>query len=181
MPDLSSNSKKFLLNTARESLTEYFRGGAASYETKDPELLQNAGCFVTLRKRGVLRGCVGTFDRGRPLIDNVRRMTRAAAFQDSRFPALNQSELGEVQIHISVLTEPKRIEDLSSLELGRHGIIVKFGSRSGTLLPEVPIDMGWNLEQFVMCCAREKAGLTPEECSGAEIYSYETIKFAEPG
>lgn len=179
MPALSSNNQKALLDLSRRSILAALRGETPDFSASDPELLQKAGCFVTLKKRGMLRGCIGTFDRETPLWENVRRMSRAAAFQDPRFPPVRRDEAGEITISISVLTEPFRVEDYQKLELGRHGIIVKYGHRSGTLLPEVAVEQGWTLDEFILYCAREKAGLTPDECAKAEIFAYEVLSFSE--
>jgi len=177
---LSSNNKDTLLRLSRESIASYFTGQASLFRTDDPELLQKAGCFITLRRQGLVRGCIGTFDSDISLYQNAERMSRAAAFQDRRFSPLLREELSQIRISVSVMTEPKRVEDFNSLELGRHGVIVKHGKRSGTLLPDVALEQGWNLQQYVLFCAREKAGLKPAEIAQAEIHAYEVIKFSEP-
>ncbi len=145
----------------------------------DPELLKKLGCFVTLKKRGALRGCIGTFTAQDSLADNVIRMAVAAAFQDTRFPELERAELDGLEIEISVLGELRRIQSLDELVLGRDGIYVRAGARSGTFLPQVATEQKWTKEQFVMYCAREKAGLSPKEIAQAELFAYEVEKFSE--
>jgi AmmeMemoRadiSam system protein A len=177
MPGLSSNSRRLLLDLAAAAIKAHLTTGEVpEFVPTEPETGRLAGCFVTLRKNGLLRGCVGTFDRARPLYDNVRRMAVAAAFQDIRFPPVNRDELKDLNIEISVLGEPFKMNTLEDLNLGRHGVLVKLGARSGTYLPEVAVDEDWSALDFVTHCAREKAGLSPEECARAEVYLYEVEK-----
>lgn len=180
MPVLSSNSRKKLLEIARESIESYFQGEPlGTLEGLSPELCQLAGCFVTLKLNKQLRGCIGTFDRTVALYDHVRQMARSAAFHDSRFSPLQKSDLKRLRIEISVLGELRKAADLSEIEIGRHGVLLRLGSRSGTLLPQVAVEQKWTREEFVMFCAREKAGFSPAECAQAELYLYEVEKFGE--
>jgi len=174
-----------LLDLAFDSLRSYFRGERPEPPAlAGPELVQQTGCFVTLHKDGQLRGCIGTFERQGPLYEKVQRMARAAAFQDPRFPPLAKTELASLSLDISILSEMTKAGSMDEIELGRHGIYISLGPKNGTLLPEVAVEHKMTREQFVMCCAREKAGLTPMECAQAEIYLYEVQKFsgkASPG
>ena len=180
MPVLSSNNQKILLDLARQSIQEYLAtGNALQYQTGAEELLQPAGCFVTLRKEGHLRGCVGTFNRKEALVRNLLRMAVASAAQDPRFPPVSKPELDLIRIEISVLGPPEKVNSLEEIMLGKHGIYVKLGARTGTFLPEVAVEQNWSVPEFVMTCAREKAGLGPEEIAHAEIYRYEVQKFKE--
>ena len=180
MPDLSSNDQKMLLACARKSMETFIRSGDHyAFETDEPGLLLKRGCFVTLRKGGKLRGCVGTFDASLPVYQNVLRMAVAAATQDSRFPTVNKSELDSIKIEVSVLGLHEKIQSIDEIEIGKHGILVQHGGRSGTFLPEVAVEQNWGIAEFVTYCAREKAGLSPEECSQAEVYRYEVEKCKE--
>ncbi len=180
MPDLSSNNRKALLAAARESIRFYLETGSHFiFETRERELNRECGCFVTLRIGGRLRGCVGTFDAGRPLADNIPRMAFSAAFQDTRFAPLGKQELPLVRIEISVLSAPEKISAIGEIELGKHGILIRSGDRSGTFLPDVAIEHRMSREEFVMTCAREKAGLAPAEIARAELFRYEVEKFSE--
>lgn len=180
MPDLSSNNRKLLLELARNAIKTYLEtGDHLRYETPIAELKISRGCFITLRIHKELRGCVGTFETHKPLCDNVIRMSIAAAFQDPRFKALTKSELNQVKIEISVLGELEKIDSVDLIEIGRHGVYIKLGNRSGTFLPDVAVEQKWSAPEFVIFCAREKAGLSPEECARAEIYRYEVEKFKE--
>ena len=199
MPDLSSSSRKALLELARKSIESHFspspfplpqgREGKSFFpplplgegqgEGMPAELNLKRGCFVTLYKLNKLRGCVGTFDATQPLSENVIRIAASSAFQDTRFPSVEKSELGLLKIHISVLGELKKMSSIEELEIGRHGVLVRYGSESGTYLPEVAVEMKWSVPEFITRCAREKAGLTPSEIASAEVFLYEVEKFSE--
>jgi len=181
MPVLSLNSQKLLLDLARRSIQTYLGSEAEpAFEPSPPEVLIPRGCFVTLRKHGALRGCIGTFDDSQPLYQAVMRMAVAAAVQDPRFAPLVKSELDEVRIEISVLGELQKMKSLEELELGKHGILIRYGLRSGAFLPQVAVEQGWSQEEFLTACALEKAGLSPRECSQADVYLFEVEKFLEP-
>ena len=180
MPDLSSNSKKFLLKTARQSIENHFKDVILHESAAEPDDLRaHFGCFVTLRKNRILRGCVGTFEASRSLLDNVKRMSVAAAFQDRRFPPVEKNEIPDIQLEISVLGNLEKIQVLDEIELGRHGVYVKLGDKTGTFLPDVALEQRWNVVEFVTYCAREKAGLLPEECARAEVFRYPVDKISE--
>jgi AmmeMemoRadiSam system protein A len=180
MPDLSSDLRRTLLQLARNSIQIYLTSGdKLNFQTDLPEFNLRRGCFITLRKAGELRGCVGTFDASEVLYKNIIRMAVAAAFQDTRFPPLGKDEFSQVKIEISVLGELEKIQSLDEIELGKHGVYIKLGHRSGTFLPEVAAEQGWSVQEFVMACAREKARLSTDEISRAEIYRYPVEKFKE--
>ncbi len=180
MPDLSSNSKKSLLELARKAIGNYLEtGDHLAFQTESPECNFKRGCFVTLKKNGALRGCVGTFDTQFPLSQNLIRMAIAAAFQDLRFSPIVKQELDQIRIEISVLGALEKARSLEEIEIGRHGIYVKLDSRVGTFLPEVAVEQKWTVPEFVTYCAKGKAGLDPDECARAEVYRYEVEKFSE--
>ncbi len=165
---------------AREAVARYLEtGDVPAFEGEEPELNLRQGCFVTLWKKGKLRGCVGTFETGRSIGENVLRMAVASASQDTRFPPVTRQEWKEISIEISVLGDLKKIWSIEEIEIGRHGVHVQSGFRSGTYLPEVAVQQQWSREEFVTYCAREKAGLSPEECAEAEVSIYEVEKFSE--
>lgn len=181
MPDLSSNERIVLLKLARQAIESRLKS------TPEPDPAQALpwggkprGCFVTLFREGALRGCVGTFDADHALVENVIRMARAAAFQDTRFSQVTRPEIDKLRIEISVLGPVTPLKNLEELEMGRHGILVQYGARSGTYLPQVAVEQGWSREEFVTRCAREKAGLTPAECASARLSVYTVEKFGEP-
>lgn len=180
MPGLSLNNQKALLEIARSAIKTFLAtGDHEKNSAADPELTAKRGCFVTLMKDGKLRGCVGTFNDTDPLAENIARMAVAAAVQDTRFAPLTKDELAKVKIKISVLGPLEKVRSLDEIEIGKHGVLVQFGGRRGTFLPEVAVEQQWSVPEFVTYCAREKAGLGPEQCAQAEIYKYEVQKFGE--
>lgn len=179
MPDLFLNKKTEILEIARSAIHAQLKGSDRPRWELLQELTIHRGCFVTLRMRGDLRGCVGTFDDSRPLGDNLVRMAVASAFQDGRFPAVTSPELPGLKIEISVLGPLIKVDDWSQILIGRDGVYVRFGSKSGTYLPDVAVEQKWDVPEFITRCAREKARMNPDECSKAEIYRYEVVKFSE--
>ena len=180
MFSLSEEEKQLLKQLARESIVTAFDSGAVESKPlcqRRPVLNQKCGAFITLNKRGRLRGCIGHFGEDAPLYEMVSEMARAAAFEDPRFPPLRRDELEDFDIEISVLTPMRRIHSLEELELHRHGIYIRKGHRSGTFLPQVADEVNWTKEEFVGHCSRDKAGLGWDGWRDAELYVYEAIVF----
>jgi AmmeMemoRadiSam system protein B/AmmeMemoRadiSam system protein A len=150
----------------------------------DPEKLpasfnKNNGAFVTLKINGILRGCVGRFFSTEPLYELVRETALSSAFEDSRFPPLLKEEFDKTEIEISVLGPLKKIDNINEIVLGKHGIYIKKGFKSGTMLPQVATENGWDLEEFLGYTSRDKAGLGWEGWKDAEISIYETVVLDE--
>ncbi len=178
--ELSSNDKKILLRTARESIYSALTGETPRYPEPTENIQAHCGAFVTLHKNGVLRGCIGHIIAVNPLFKAVKELARSSAFEDPRFPRLNQSEFDEIDIEISVLTPLERIESAEQVEVGEHGVYIKSGARSGVLLPQVPVEQGWNRHQYLtnLCF---KAGLSGDCWTNpnAELYVFTAIVFGE--
>ncbi len=179
---LSADEKWFLLRIARQTVTEYVR--SRTIPAVNPASLTTAektpcGAFVTLREKGDLRGCIGRFDASEPLAAVVQQMAVAAATQDPRFSPVRADEVPSLEIEISVLTPMKRISSIDEIELGRHGIYMRKGGRSGTFLPQVATETGWTKEQFLGHCARDKAGIGWEGWKDAELFTFEALVFSE--
>jgi AmmeMemoRadiSam system protein A len=144
----------------------------------------NGCCFVTLTKQNSLRGCIGSLEPHRPLLEDVLENSRAAAFYDPRFPPVEAAELSSIVISISVLFPPKRIPFQSeqalidSLQPGIDGVILEFGSRRATFLPSV-----WEMlpdAQTFFSQLKLKAGFSQSFWSDQIIaYRYHTFSFAE--
>ena len=133
------------------------------------------GAFVTLKKEGKLRGCIGCFSPKEPLFKVVEKMTIAAATQDSRFPEVGMDELSKIIIEISVLSPLKQIISIDEIELGKHGICIVKGRSSGTYLPQVANETGWNKEEFVEHCSHDKAGIGWTGWKDASMFTYEAF------
>ncbi len=123
---------------------------------------QHGGIFVTIRKLGQLRGCMGILDPRLPIAEAVRDAAQSAAQRDPRFPPVTPDELPHLRIEVSILSEPFPMQSTDDLELGRHGIIIQQGNRRGLFLPQVATDHHLDKASFLARCCSEKAGLPPD-------------------
>jgi AmmeMemoRadiSam system protein A len=137
----------------------------AAAERGDSALLKPCGVFVTLHKRSPggtaeLRGCIGRMASPDPLEKTARVMAEAAAFGDPRFPPLSGNEWPACDIEISVLSPMEICADPRQVRVGVHGLCLTLRGRSGVLLPQVPVEQGWSLDEYLdYICV--KAGLPP--------------------
>jgi hypothetical protein len=179
---LDEASRKELLRIARRAIEGVVREGKAPVPSTDnPALMNLQGAFVTIKIKGRLRGCIGNFGirDARPLFRTVSEMAVAAAVQDPRFPPLAKRELPQIEIEISALTPLRPEDDPEKIEVGRHGIYITKGHRSGVLLPQVATEYGWDRVTFLEQTCR-KAGLGPDEWKeGAAISTFEAEIFSE--
>lgn len=190
--NLSDEEGAFLVKLARRAILENLKDGRIISPPKDapPNLFEKRGVFVTINSviggEKSLRGCIGFPYPIYPLVRAVIEAAIESATRDPRFPPLRLEELNQVVLEVSVLTEPELIEVKSPLEypskikIGEDGLIVERGFYRGLLLPQVPIEWGWNEEEFLsQCCL--KAGLPPD-CwllKGTKIYKFQAIIFEE--
>jgi len=112
-----------------------------------------------LHEQGKLRGCIGMIAADKPLIQTVREMAVSAAKHDYRFTPVTKDELDAINIEVSVLSPLKKVKDIAEIKMGEHGIIIVKGNHTGVFLPQVATETGWNLEEFLGHCARDKAGI----------------------
>jgi AmmeMemoRadiSam system protein B/AmmeMemoRadiSam system protein A len=131
------------------------------FKVTSERLKELRGAFVTINKKGSLRGCIGHIKGVKPLYKSVEEMAAAAAFQDPRFSPVTKKELKDLDIEISVLTPFKQITDVSEIEVGKHGLYIEQGFYSGLLLPQVATEYGWDRNTFLEHTCR-KAGLPPD-------------------
>ena len=168
-----------LLVLARRALDARARGAEppAIEETDRVEVL--AGAFVTIHRRGDLRGCLGRLECDSPLDQVVLHLATIVADSDPRFPPVTAEELVEIEIEISVLTPEREIQSLDEIEIGRHGVVVERGGRRGLLLPQVASEHGFGVTTFVEHTCR-KAGLPPDAWQhGAHVFIFEAVVFEE--
>lgn len=179
--NISAKDKLALLKLARESITRYLIHSKAQSSVSDSSeiMKKNYGAFVTLKKEGKLRGCIGRFEPAMTLYQTISEMAVAAATRDSRFEPITTSELDQIAIEISILTPFKKINSIDQIQLGKHGIYIKKGIFSGTFLPQVATETNWTKEEFLGHCARDKAGIGWDGWKTAELYTYEAVVFAE--
>jgi MEMO1 family protein len=180
--NLNEKEKKDLLILARQTVEQQVK--KKSVAAVDPtafskSLVTNCGAFVTLRKNGDLRGCIGRFDASEPLYAVVQKMAIASSSEDYRFPPVSPQEINQIEIEISVLTPMRRITSIDEFQLGKHGIYIKKGDRAGTFLPQVAEETRWTKEEFLGHCAQDKAGIGWKGWKDAELYVYEALVFSE--
>lgn len=182
---------EFLVRIAREAVRKRLEEDQRLSIPEIPPVLQNkSGVFVTIRKltrhREVLRGCIGHIYPEAPLLEATIDSAILSATSDPRFPPMTPSELKESIIEITILTPPEIIkvnkpsEYLEQIEIGRHGLIVENKFRKGILLPQVPVEWEWDVEEFLghLC---GKAGLSPD-CwcmEDTKLYRFESEIFKE--
>lgn len=179
---LNKEEQEVLLKIARNTIEEYVKNrhippiDVADY----PNLMQPGGVFVTLTKNKQLRGCIGYIKAIDPLAQAVSKMGIAAATEDPRFSPVTKDELKDIRIEITVLSELTRVNDIKQIEVGKHGLYLVKGFNSGLLLPQVPIEQGWNREQFLIHTCY-KAGLPPNAWKekDSEIYTFTGFIFHE--
>jgi len=169
-------------NAIREALGMSLDGDDAPMQ--EDWLQQQEACFVTLKMNGELRGCIGSLEIHRPLLQDVRANAVNAALRDPRFPPLTMEELGEVRIEISLLAPSTRLEfnseaeALSQLKPGHDGVIFECGSHRSTFLPQV-----WEhfpSPELFMAQLKLKAGLPADFWhENVQLYVYSVEKFTE--
>jgi len=178
---LDAAQRETLLGIARRALEGYVRAGKVPLEEgAQGKLAAPGAAFVTLTKNGRLRGCIGYTEAVAPLFKVVQECAVAAATEDPRFPPVSPMELPSLRVEISVLTPlvPIRPEEV---EIGRHGLMVSQGRMRGLLLPQVPVEWGWDRETFLdQTCV--KAGLPPSAWRhGATLRAFTAEVFGEEG
>jgi AmmeMemoRadiSam system protein B/AmmeMemoRadiSam system protein A len=178
--DLSDADKKQLLRIARESISIYLKTRAVPEFDVPENLRQPGAAFVTLEKRGRLRGCIGHTMAIDQLYKTVATCAIQAAFADRRFHPVQTEELPQLHIEISVLTPLVEVRSLDEIEVGRHGLMIVMGNSRGLLLPQVATDYGWSRTQFLQQTC-QKAGLPTDAYQSPEatIYKYEALIFGE--
>ncbi len=184
---LTEEDGKTAVHLARDAIETYLRTGEMidGSEMQLPSIFDEPrGVFVTLNKSGELRGCIGHPYADSPLKHAITDSAISAGFRDPRFPPVRIDEMTFVTVEVTVLTQPRQMdvepEDLpSSIEIGRHGLIVKSGYRQGLLLPQVAPENKMDEVEFLSHTCL-KAGLPPDAWSeGAEVYCFEGQIFSE--
>lgn len=180
---LSGREKETLATLARQAVEAEVTGQAPpQLEDLSGVLGEERGCFVTLTNQGRLRGCIGTFrpsgPLGRVLVDVARSAVRDPRFATDR---ITPAELAHLDVEVSVLTPLTKTDQPEQLEVGRHGVYITSGGRSGCFLPEVATDQGWDVREFLDVCCTHKAGLPPGAWRnpGTDVYLFESEKFGD--
>jgi AmmeMemoRadiSam system protein A len=151
-----------LVSLAKDTVELYIREGKVPPRPAGdlvPEMKERAGVFVCLKTRGMLRGCIGTFEPQEPdVAAEVIRNAVSAATCDPRFPCVRQDELDRIEYSVDVLTAPERVNTQADLDPKRYGVIVQAGRRRGLLLPDLE---GVDTVEEQVGIAMQKAGIIP--------------------
>jgi len=183
---ITQEEQKLLLSQAREVITAELERRKPSFSKIDDNSVLNTPCgaFVSLHIQSVsgraLRGCIGRMTASLPLIETARTMAKEAAFGDPRFPPLRKDEITNLHIEISALSPMTPCPDPRQVKVGVHGLYLIHNGRSGVLLPQVPVEQGWNLDQYLeYICV--KAGVPPGSYNApdARLLTFTAIVFGE--
>lgn len=175
---LDAQEREKLLSLARRTVEEYVaKGGVPSVTLREPRLNAYGTTFVTVTRKGVLRGCIGNVRNPMPLYKSVIMNAIAASTKDQRFPPVKEEELKDLRIEVSVLSAFEPLDDVSEIEIGRHGLYLVKGTHTSILLPQVAEEAGWDVETYLDKLA-VKAGLQPEDWMNAQLFRFtaEVIK-----
>jgi uncharacterized protein len=159
-------------------------GGQPRHWSQTPERQLHtcaAGAFVTIKRNGELRGCLGTLACTRTLAEEVARLAASSSYEDPRFEPVRGGELADLQLEISVLGALEQIDPRApdAIVIGRHGLVVEQGSRRGLLLPQVATEWNWDREQFLAQTCR-KAGLPGDAWQrAATVYRFDADVFGD--
>ena len=185
---LSDSDGVVLVKTARKAVTQFLSNGNRMKLESDLEekFSFNSGVFVTLNNPDGLRGCIGFPMPEKKLSHAIIEGAIAAATEDPRFPSVKTNELNDIVFEVTVLTPPVEIdvsdptEYLEKIKVGRDGLIIRHSFSSGLLLPQVPVEYGWNVEEFLQHTC-EKAGLSRDtwKNESVKIEKFEGIIFKE--
>jgi AmmeMemoRadiSam system protein A/AmmeMemoRadiSam system protein B len=185
---LTPEQQRRLLAVARDTLEQYVRTGRVlEVRETDPSLTgqatfaRPAAAFVTLRKGGELRGCMGALTPDAPLIETVRDRAIDAAARDPRFPPVQADELPDLEIEISVLSPLRRVASADEIDISKHGVVVTSGAQSGVFLPQVAQETGWSRDVLLSHLCQDKAGLPADAWRrGAALYVFTVQAFTSP-
>ena len=169
--ELSREQKNILLKLARESIESNLFNKKKTLKInfdENPVFKSKSGVFVTLTIASQLRGCIGYITATTPLFQTIQDAAASAAFNDPRFNPLTEKEYDQIELEISVLSEPFQMKSYDEIEVGKHGLILEEAGRRGLLLPQVPIEHRLNREQFLDAICR-KAGVSPNLWRGRKL------------
>ena len=177
---VDQDDQQVLLKLARQALQARVHGSSSTPALERGGVFDEPrGAFVTLHRRGELRGCLGRVDVAAPLIETIADLAAIVADSDPRFEEVTPQELPDIEIEISILTPEQEVLSIEEIEVGRHGVIVEQGYKRGLLLPQVATENGWNVTTFLEHVCR-KAFLPADAWrNGAKIFIFEAQVFAE--
>jgi AmmeMemoRadiSam system protein A len=177
---LTKKEQRELLKIARDTIAGFIATGKVPVvEQVSGGLHDQNGCFVTIKQRGQLRGCIGNFISEKPLYNLVQEMAVSAATHDPRFYPMKEHDLADFDLEISVLSPLEQVASVEEIVVGRHGLFIVKNSSRGVLLPQVATEYGWDRYAFLKHTCL-KAGL-PENAweKDCEIYIFSAQVFGE--
>lgn len=168
----SDDDKKKLISIANDAIKEFIiNKKKLDIDIKNPILLSDGAVFVTIKKNGLLRGCIGHVRPIMPLYQSVISNAISACSSDPRFEPLKPEELNNISVEISILSPLKKINDINEIEIGKHGLVIKKGMYGGLLLPQVATEYGWDRDKFLRQVSL-KAGLSEDAWKSSDIYIF---------
>ena len=178
-PALTDQEKATLFAIAEDTLQWCVRGGRGEFAfdkyALTDKLKTTTATFVTLKERGMLRGCIGTLVPRQPLFESVHANAINAALRDHRFQPVAPRELPDLEVHVSILSPIRPIDSLDEFKIGEHGIIFEKGMYSAVYLPEVAVEQKWTKEETLSSLC-EKAGARPDAWqSGAKFKVFSSV------
>jgi len=182
---ITKEEQHILLTQAREVITAKLEGRKPSRQdvSRDSNLQTPCGAFVSLHMKDSqrsLRGCIGRMAANLPLIETVRIMAESAAFEDPRFPPLRKDELSALHIEISALSPMTPCPDPRQVKVGVHGLLLIGRGRSGVLLPQVPVEQSWDLDQYLdYICVKSGLHQGAYDAPDTQLYTFTAIVFGE--
>ncbi|MBW4056154.1 MAG: AmmeMemoRadiSam system protein A [Proteobacteria bacterium] len=177
---LTKKEQKELLKIARETIVAYVTNRKVpAVVTLSPGLNLHSGCFVTVKQKEELRGCIGNFVSEQPLYLLIQEMAVSAATRDPRFYPMKVEDLADFTLEISVLSPLEKAASIDEIRVGVHGIYIVKGTYRGVLLPQVATEYGWNRDEFLQhTCI--KAGLPKDAWTGeCDIFIFSAQVFGE--
>jgi AmmeMemoRadiSam system protein A len=176
--EFSAAERVLLLRLAHDSISSALERREISLDAPSAHLAGHRGAFTSLYLQGELRGCVGYVLPTCTLYRAVAETARAAAFSDNRFSPVSEQEAPLLEVELSVLSRPEAIR-AEEIQIGRHGLLITGGGRRGLLLPQVPVERGWDATTFLEQTCR-KAGLPIDAWRrGASIEAFTAEVFGD--
>ena len=185
--EISDSDGKELVMMARKAVSQYLRDNSKISDSEfDSKFYFSSGVFVTINKKDSLRGCIGYPLPVKKLSEGLIDAAISAATRDNRFSPVQSDELDDIAFEVTVLTPPEEIrasqpeEYLSSIQVGKDGLIVENKYTSGLLLPQVPLEYGWDAREFLEYTC-QKAGLPKDawKDKATKVLKFQGIIFKE--
>jgi uncharacterized protein len=176
--EFTPEERSILLKLAHQSILSKFERRELSQDPPSPHLAEPRGVFTTIYLHGALHGCVGFVVPVASLYRNVAETSRSAAFEDTRFPPITRAEAADLEVSLSILSPLHRMA-AEEIEIGRHGLLISKAGQRGLLLPQVPIENGWDRITFLEQACRKAGLLSDAWKNGASIESFTAEIFSD--